>query len=110
MFKFLKKFCKKKNTVVGKTCDNVEFNTNEFSYQGPTLTCLNIPQGTPLTEVFQMIDNYLCSTEFTIEILNYIENNIEENTEFVEIINGLINCETILECVGQTTSSTTTLT
>lgn len=106
-----------------KKCDCAETPTNpatpcnenlqvasDYVYNGEDLSCIGVNQGDDLTTALQKIDYYLCSREFTEYFLTYVENNIVLFTEFIELVNGVINCETIQACGPSTTTTTSSST
>jgi hypothetical protein len=60
------------------------------------------------SEILQQLSYFLCSIELTQYILDLIQDNPEEYPEFIELVNGVISCETIDACGPVPTTTTTT--
>lgn len=83
--------------------------TDEVVYRGPALTCLGIQNCNNTTEILQALDGLICSQELVQIIVNNIVNNFEIYQQFVTLVNTSVDCETVLNCVPTTTSTTTVL-
>jgi hypothetical protein len=112
MWPFLPKKCDCAETPTnpGTLCNENLQVASEYVYNGEDLSCIGIEHGDDLTTILQKIDYYLCSRAYTEYVLNYIENNIELFPEFIELVNGVINCETIQACGPLTTTTTSSST
>jgi len=65
-----------------------------------------------MSEVLQRLDYYVCGIGFTQQVLDIIQENPEEFNDFIVLVNGAINCETINACgpIPTTTTTSTSLT
>jgi hypothetical protein len=108
MWPFLPKKCDCDETPTNPAtpCNENLQVASDYVYDGEDLPCIGVKHGDDLTTAIQEIDYHLCSRAFTEYVLTYIENNIEVFPEFIELVNGAINCETIQAC-GPSTSTTT---
>lgn len=107
MWKFFKQFCKCNTTPTNTSNSNVcsdGLSTNDYQYTGPDLTCTNINNGDSLTVAFQKISHFLCSREFTSQVIETITDNINEYPEFITILNNSVECDTITNCLTTTTT------
>lgn len=104
--------CSETPTNPGKTCNESKLVGGDVIYQGPDVECAGIYNGMLVSEVLQQMDYYLCSLEFTQQVLDVIQDNPQEFNDFITLVNGVINCETINACglTPTTTTSTTNLT
>lgn len=113
MWRFLKKLCgcdtTPTNTSPTNICSDSGLTTNDYTYTGPDLNCTNVKQGDSLTLAFQKISHFLCSREFTEQIIETITDNIEEYPEFITILNNSVDCDVILDCAFPTTTTSTTI-
>lgn len=109
MWKYLNKDCNCNTTPTnpGVVCNHDGLKANELIYRGLDVACSGIYNGMTVAEVLQQIDYYLCSLEFTQQVLDIIQDNPQEFNDFIILVNGAINCETITSC-GHPPSTTTT--
>ena len=109
MWPFLPKKCNCPETPTnpGTSCNHSGLTTNGLIYDGANGACSNVTTGMTVSEAFQQLDYFICSTEFTQYILNEIENNPQDYSDFIELINDAINCNTIIECGPPPTTTTT---
>jgi len=63
-----------------------------------------------MSEVLQRLDYYVCGIGFTQQVLDIIQENPQEFNEFITLVNGAINCETINACGPVPTTTTTSTT
>jgi hypothetical protein len=112
MWPFLPKKCNCSETPTNPVtlCDENLQASSDYVYNESDLSCIGINQGDDLTTAIQKIDYYLCSREFTEYFLTYVETNIVLFTEFIELVNGAINCQTIQACGSSTTTTTSSST
>lgn len=82
--------------------------TNEVVYNGPNLTCTGVNTCDTLSEALQTISTYLCSAEMVQIIVNNIINNTNLYNQFTTIVNTVVDCQTVQDCINQTTTTTTT--
>lgn len=75
-------------------------------YSGPNLPCSGIINKDTLTVVIQKIDSQLCGENLVNNVFNEILNNAELYQQFVDLVNGAIDCSTILACLTTTTTTT----
>ena len=101
--------CSEDPTNPGTVCNHTGLTADNIAYTGPDLTCTGIVHGMPVKDVIQQLDYYLCSIEIAQHFLTYIQTHSQEFPEFTTLINGAIDCETILAC-GPTPPTTTTTT
>lgn len=99
--------CPETPTNPGTNCNHDGSFAKDLVYQGEDIPCAEIYSGMNISEVLQRMDYYLCGLEFTQQILNIIEENPQEFIEFIYLVNGAINCETINECGPVPTTTTT---
>ena len=100
MWPFLPKKCDCPNTPTnpGTSCDHSGLTTNDLIYNGPNGVCSNVTTEMTVTEAFQQLDYFLCSVAFTQYLLNLIQNNPNLFPNFIALVNGAINCSTIIAC------------
>jgi len=118
MWPFLPKKCDCSETPTNTSipCDPSLQSSDEYVYDGEDLPCIGVHHNDNLTTALQELDFYLCSRQFTEQILFNIETNITEFPEFITLVNNVISCDTINACLYTTsttsssTSSTTTTT
>ena len=110
MWKYLNKNCNCNTTPTnpGVVCNHDGLKANDLVYKGTDVPCSGIYNGMPASEVLQQMDYYLCSLEFTQLVLTTIQENTERFAEFITLVNGVINCETIGACGNPPPSTTTT--
>lgn len=99
--------CPETPTNPGTNCNHNGLFAKDLIYQGEDIPCAEIYSGMNISEVLQRMDYYLCGLEFTQQVLNIIEENPQEFNEFITLVNGAINCETINECGPVPTTTTT---
>lgn len=90
--------CEEDPTNPGVTCDHSGLTTDDVIYIGQTLNCINIPSDVTVSVALQLLNNYICSVEFTTYLLTLIQNNPENYVSFITFINTLLNCELINNC------------
>lgn len=83
--------------------------TDEVVYNGPNLTCTGVNTCDTLSEALQTISTYLCSAEMVQIIVNNIINNTNLYNQFTTIVNTVVDCQTVQDCINQTTTTTTTI-
>ena len=112
MWKYLNKDCNCNTTPTnpGVVCNHDGLKANDLVYKGTDVPCSGIYNGMPVSEVLQQMDYYLCSLEFTQLVLTTIQENTERFSEFITLVNGVINCETIGACGNPPSTTTTTST
>ena len=112
MWKYLNKDCNCNTTPTnpGVVCNHDGLKANELIYRGLDVACSGIYNGMTVAEVLQQIDYYLCSLEFTQQVLDIIQDNPQEFNDFITLVNGAINCETITSCGNPPSTTTTTST
>jgi hypothetical protein len=100
MWPFLPKKCDCPNTPTnpGTSCDHSGLTTNDLIYNGPNGVCSNVTTEMTVTEAFQQLDYFLCSVAFTQYLLDLIQNNPNLFPNFITLVNGAINCSTIIAC------------
>lgn len=110
MWKYLNKDCNCNTTPTnpGVVCNHDGLKANELIYRGLDVACSGIYNGMTVAEVLQQIDYYLCSLEFTQQVLDIIQDNPQEFNDFITLVNGAINCETITSCGNPPSTTTTT--
>jgi hypothetical protein len=82
--------------------------TDEIVYKGPNLDCTGINNCDTLTTAIQKINNFMCSIELVQVIINNIITNVTLYNEFVNVVNNSVDCETVWNCIENTTTTTTT--
>ncbi len=109
MWPFFPKKCNCPSTPTNPNinCNHEGLTASDLVYQGEDIPCAEIYSGMDMSEVLQRIDYYLCGLEFTQQVLNIIEENPQEFNEFITLVNGAINCETINDCGPVPTTTTT---
>jgi hypothetical protein len=80
--------------------------TDQVSYQGPTLPCVEINNCDTMTTVLQQLNSYICSDELVHTIINNIITNISLYQQFTTLVNQTVDCETVLACNSTTTTTT----
>jgi len=112
MWPFLPKKCDCNETPTnpGTLCNENLQPSSDYVYDGEDLPCIGVNHGDSLTTAIQEIDYHLCSRAFTEYVLTYIQENTEVFPEFIELVNGAINCETIQACGPSTTTTTSSST
>lgn len=110
MWKYLNKDCNCNTTPTnpGVVCNHDGLKANELIYRGIDVACSGVYNGMTVAEVLQQIDYYLCSLEFTQQVLDIIQDNPQEFNDFITLVNGAINCETITACGNPPSTTTTT--
>ena len=111
MWKFLPSDCNCNETPTNpnsSVCNHDGLTTNDLVYDGENLSCSGISNQDNISVAFQELDYFICGIELTQHILDLIQNNPQEYSELITIINGAINCETILACGPPPPSTTTT--
>jgi hypothetical protein len=110
MWPFLPKKCNCTETPnnPGTSCNHSGLTSSDLIYEGIAGECSGITPGMTASEILQQLSYFLCSIELTQYILNFIEDNPEEFPEFIELVNGVISCETIDACGPVPTTTTTT--
>lgn len=76
-----------------------KYTTDDITYSGPPLTCTNIQPCDTLTTVLEKFTNYVCSQAFTTVIINNIVNNIEVLEQFTQLVNQVVDCEVVNNCI-----------
>ncbi len=94
----------------GVVCNDAQYTTNDFSYEGESSECTSVENGDSLTVAIQKLQNFLCSPEYAQFFITTIQNNIELFPSFVTIVNDDISCQTITNCFTTTIPPTTTTT
>jgi hypothetical protein len=109
MWPFLPKKCNcpETPTNTGTSCDHSGLTTNDLIYHGADGVCSNVTTGMTSSEVFQQLDYFICSIELTQHILNLIQENPSLFPDFITLVNGAINCDTIIACGPPPTTTTT---
>lgn len=82
--------------------------TDDIVYNGPNLECTGIETCDTLTTSLQTISEYLCSVELVQVIINNIVNNVNLYNQFTTIVNNTVDCQTVWDCINNTTTTTTT--
>jgi hypothetical protein len=82
--------------------------TDEIVYQGPELGCTEISNCDTLTEVLIKLDALICGTGLTQTVINNIITDTTINNEFVTVVNSVLDCDVLYDCISQTTTTTTT--
>jgi hypothetical protein len=90
--------CSETSTNQGEVCTNSAYTTDEFFYNGPNSSCTELQNHDDITTAIQKLENFLCSVEVTQQVLTYIENNIEEFSDFITLVNDVLTCQTISNC------------
>lgn len=110
MWPFLPKKCNCTETPnnPGTSCNHSGLTASDLIYEGIAGGCSGITPGMTASEILQQLSYFLCSIELTQYILDLIQENPEEYPEFIELVNGAINCETIYTCGPVPTTTTTT--
>lgn len=111
MWKFLPSDCNCNETPTNpnsSVCNHDGLTTDDLVYDGENLSCSGISNQDNISVAFQELDYFICGIELTQHILTLIQNNPQEYSELIAIINGAINCETILACGPPPPSTTTT--
>lgn len=111
MWPFLPKKCNCTETPnnPGTNCNHSGLTASDLIYDGIVGECSGITPGMTVSEILQQLSYFLCSVELTQYILDIIQDNPEEFPEFIQLVNGVISCETIDACgpIPTTTTSTT---
>lgn len=102
----IKNMCCKNNNNNNNPC-GCKTTTDEIVYNGPELTCTGIKPCDTLSSTISNISNLLCSTELVEIIITNITNNINLYNQFTTIVNTVVECQTVLDCVNTTTTTTT---
>jgi hypothetical protein len=112
MWPFLPKKCNCTETPnnPGTSCNHSGLTASDLIYEGIAGECSGITPGMTASEILQQLSYFLCSIELTQYILDLIQDNPEEYPEFIELVNGVISCETIDACGPVPTTTTTTTT
>jgi hypothetical protein len=110
MWPFLPKKCNCTETPnnPGTSCNHSGLTSSDLIYEGIAGECSGITPGMTASEILQQLSYFLCSIELTQYILDLIQDNPEEYPEFIELVNGVISCETIDACGPVPTTTTTT--
>jgi hypothetical protein len=98
--------CPETPTNTGTSCNHSGLTTNDLIYDGPNGVCSNVTTGMTVTEAFQQLDYFICSIELTQHILDLIQNNPNLFPNFNTLVNGAINCSTIIACGPPPTCTT----
>jgi hypothetical protein len=98
------------NTSVNTTCNHCGLTTNDIEYVGENLECTGINNGDSISVALQKLDYFICGIGLTQQILNELQFNSVEYPEFITLVNGAIDCETILACGNPPIITTTTTT
>lgn len=93
--------CNEGLNTPGLICEDYKINSEQFIIQ--IANCFNTPDCVSLEEYIQRLDEYICSVEMTENILTIIQNNPILFSEFIELINNGISCETIIACQNNPT-------
>lgn len=96
------------NTSVNATCNHCGLTTNDIEYVGENLECTGINNGDSISVALQKLDYFICGIGLTQQILNELQYNSVEYPEFITLVNGSIDCETINDCGDPPTTTTTT--
>lgn len=110
MWPFLPKECNCTETPnnPGTSCNHTGLTASDLIYEGVAGECSGITPGMTASDILQQLSYFLCSIELTQYLLDLIQENPEEYPEFIELVNGAINCETIYACGPVPTTTTTT--
>jgi hypothetical protein len=82
--------------------------TDDVVYKGPNLSCTGINNCDTLTTAIEKINDYMCSIELVQVILYNIVNNSTLYNQFTTIVNNSVDCQTVWDCIGNITTTTTT--
>lgn len=93
-------------TNVGTTCE-CTLKSSQYAYYGELIECLNIESGDSFTVIVQKIEDYFCGLGFTQHFLDTIQENPSDFTDFITLVNSLVNCNTLTPCWPTTTTTTT---
>jgi hypothetical protein len=112
MWPFLPKKCNCPTTPTNPNtnCNHNGLYAKDLVYQGVDIPCAEIYSGMNMSEVLQRLDYYVCGIGFTQQVLDIIQENPQEFNEFITLVNGAINCETINACGPVPTTTTTSTT
>lgn len=77
-------------------------------YSGPNLPCSGINNKDSITIAIQKIDAQLCGENLVNNVFSAILNDAELYQQFVDLVNGAIDCSTILACLTTTTTTSST--
>lgn len=80
---------------------------SEVCYSGPALFCSGILPNDNLNVALQKIDSKLCGEALVINVFDEIINNPTLYQQFVDLVNGAIDCEVVNNCFTTTTTTTT---
>ena len=75
-------------------------------YSGPNLPCSGIINKDSITTAIQKIDAQLCGENLVNNVFSAILNDADLYQQFVELVNGAIDCTTIQNCLTTTTTTT----
>jgi len=75
-------------------------------YSGPNLPCSGIINKDSITTAIQKIDVQLCGENLVNNVFSAILNDADLYQQFVELVNGAIDCTTIQNCLTTTTTTT----
>jgi hypothetical protein len=112
MWPFLPKKCNCPTTPTNPNtnCNHNGLYAKDLVYQGVDIPCAEIYSGMDMSEVLQRLDYYVCGIGFTQQVLDIIQENPQEFNDFIVLVNGAINCETINACGPVPTTTTTSTT
>jgi len=100
--------CVVTNTNEGSSCDPSLLTTDAFVYMGIDLTCTGILHGDTVTIMLQKLEQFFCSDMLTQQFLDELTNNLEQYASFIALLNSIISCTTVLDCLNISTTTTTT--
>lgn len=83
-----------------------KYSTDDVAYTGPNLTCTGIETCDNLTTIITKINNFICGPEFVQTVINNIINNTVLYNQFTTIVNEVVECDTVLDCLTTTTTTT----
>jgi hypothetical protein len=79
----------------------------EVFYSGTPLLCSGINPKDTIDVALQKIDSKLCGVALVNNVFTAILSNPTLYQEFVDLVNGAIECQTIIDCLPTTTTTTT---
>jgi len=101
--------CSETPTNPGTVC-TCELNSSQYAYYGEVFSCIDIQPGDSLTIIIQKLENYFCGIGYTQSLLNIIQENPQNFTELITLINDNIDCSVINDCIYTTTTTSTSST
>lgn len=112
MFPYPPKKCDCEDTPTNPNhiCDHCGPTTNEYTYNGQDLSCIDVNNQDNLTTSIQKVDAFFCNGGAISNILTQILNNPEQWSEFYELIINQFNCQLVQDCGPAPTTTTTSTT